>query len=227
VATKPFLREYLFGAAPAPGARAGRPSAEQPAIPGRRAPAYLAKRFAQIIQGVIAEALEPHGLTGQHWGVMVAIVREPGTDQRRVAERQSIDANSTSRLIDELEAMGLVRRVSSAQDRRANRLELTPSGVRMRSKLRGPVIAVQDRALSCLELHERATLLDLLTRVVEANKHYARPGIGRRKPVRRNAASQPPKNAASRPPKNAPSQRPKNVPSQPPETAASQPPRST
>ena len=49
---------------------------------------------------------------------------------------ESIDANSTSRLIDELEAMGLVRRVSSAQDRRANRLELTPAGVRMRSKLR-------------------------------------------------------------------------------------------
>jgi DNA-binding MarR family transcriptional regulator len=178
----PFLAEYLFGAGqtlPIEGASA---------IPGRRAPAYLANRFAQVIRGLMTEVLEPRGLTQQQWGVIVAIAREPGTDQRRVAERQSIDVNSASRLIDELEAMKVVRRLPSPIDRRANQLQLTASGARLWAKVRGPAIAAQDRALACLERHEKTALLDLLTRVVEANREYARPGHGRRKPVRQRAA---------------------------------------
>jgi DNA-binding MarR family transcriptional regulator len=174
-----FLKRYLFGP-PSSG-----PAAEQPAIPGRRAPAYLANRFAQIMRAVLAEVLEPQGLTGQQWGVMVAIVREPGTDQRRVAERQGIDNNSASRIIDELEELGLVRRTPSPSDRRSNLLELTRSGSNKRAKLSDSILGAQDDALSCLSTSERKILLDLLTRVVEANEHRARPGIGRRKPARK------------------------------------------
>lgn len=178
----PFLAEYLYGA--------GRslPVDGKTAIPGRRAPVYLSNRFAQVIRGLMTEVLEPRGLTTQMWSVMVAIIREPGTDQRRVAERQSIDVNSASRLIDELEAMKLVRRLPSPTDRRANQLQLTTAGARLQAKLQGPVIAAQDRALACLDRHEKTTLLDLLTRVVEANQEHARPGNGRRKPVRKAAA---------------------------------------
>jgi DNA-binding MarR family transcriptional regulator len=186
-----FLLSYLYG----PSARVNgwrlADTAELPAIPGRRAPAHLAKRFSQVMVSWMTEALEPHGLTPAQWGVMVAIIREPGTDQRRVAERQGIDANSASRLIDELEQLRLVRRVASPVDRRSNQLELTAAGRRLRAKAVAPVIAAQDNALACLDAAEKAMLLDLLTRVVEANKVHARPGVGRRKPVRRTAPLQP------------------------------------
>lgn len=142
------------------------------------------------MQGVMAEVVEPHGLMPQQWGIIVAIVREPGTDQRRVAERQSIDANTASRLIDELEASGLVRRLVSPDDRRAKCLELTPTGALMRQKLRGPIMAAQDRVLAALNQTEKKSLLDMLTRVVEANQAYARPGNGRRRPVRTAARTQ-------------------------------------
>jgi len=135
----------------------------------------------------MAEALEPFGLTSQQWGVIVAIAKEPGTDQKRVSERQGIDANSASRTVDELEAMGFVRRRAAPEDRRAHWLELTTSGVRMRLKAQVPVIAAQDRVLSTLARDEKQTLLDLLTRVVEANSAYARPGGGRRRPLRRDS----------------------------------------
>jgi DNA-binding MarR family transcriptional regulator len=191
VAAKPFLRSYLYGPAIAEAGDGSSRPPERAAIPGRRAPAHLARRFAQIINALMAEVLGPHGLTGQHWGVMVAIVREPGIDQRRVAERQGRDVNSTGRAIDELEALGIVRRLASMEDRRAYRLELTAKGKRMRAKLQEPVIAAQDRALACLEQAEKKTLLDLLTRVVETNREHARPGAGRRKPVRSNKALPP------------------------------------
>lgn len=187
---EPFLAEYLFGPGEgAPGARA-LPRDGATAIPGRRAPVYLANQFALAIRGLMAEALEPYGLTPQQWGVMIAIVREPGTDQRRVAERRNIDVNSASRLIDELEALKLVRRVPSPIDRRANQLLLTRAGARLH-RMAGPyTIAAQDRALACLDRREKTLLCELLTRVVEANQAYARPGVGRRKPVRK-ASEQP------------------------------------
>lgn len=186
----PFLAEYLYGAVDSAGGGRPLPVDGANAIPGRRAPSYLANRFAQLMRGLMTEVLEPLGLTHQQWSVIVAIVREPGTDQRRVAERQSIDVNSASRVIDELEALRLVRRVPSPTDRRANQLQLTAAGARLQAKVQRPSIAAQDRALACLDRHEKITLLDLLTRVVEANREYARPGLGRRKPVRR-AVSEP------------------------------------
>lgn len=185
-----FLLRYLFGPVVAGNGVLLADASPAPAIPGRRAPAHLANRFSQIIRGLMTEVLEPHGLTQQQWGVMVAIVREPGTDQRRVAERQGIDANSASRLVDELEALTLVRRVASPADRRSNQLELTSAGQHLRAELVGAVIASQERALACLDDDEKETLLNLLTRVVEANKAFARPGVGRRKPRRRAAPSQ-------------------------------------
>jgi MarR family transcriptional regulator, temperature-dependent positive regulator of motility len=185
-----FLLNYLYGPSAATNGWQSADTAKLPAIPGRRAPSHLAKRFSQIMVSVMTDALEPHGLTPAQWSVMVAIVREPGTDQRRVAERQGIDANSASRLIDELEQLRLVRRVASPTDRRSNQLELTAAGRRLRAKAAGPAIAAQDAALACLDDAEKTTLLDLLTRVVEANVAHARPGVGRRKPVRRSAPSQ-------------------------------------
>ncbi len=186
---KPFLEEYLYGS----NVRASRaglaPQAEAPAIPGRRAPAYLSKRFNQIMQGVMTEVLEPLGIMPQQWGVIVAVAREPGCDQRRVAERQSIDANTASRLIDELEAGGFVRRLASPDDRRAKCLELTAAGATLRLKLKLPIIAAQDRVLAALDPAEKKSLMDLLTRVVEANQAYARPGNGRRRPVRTAAGA--------------------------------------
>ena len=180
--TRPFVREYLYG--PAAIGASGK-STELAAIPGRRAPAYLAGRFANVVRGLMAEALDPYGVTQQQWGVMVAIVREPGCDQRGIAERQNIDVNSASRLIDELEALKLVRRMPSTTDRRANQLLLTRAGARLQKKVQGPSIAAQDRALACLNRREKALLCELLTRVVEANQAYARPGVGRRKLVRK------------------------------------------
>ena len=83
---------------------------------------------------------------------------------------------------DELETKGLIRRLADPDDRRAHRLRLTQRGQSLRDRLISPVIAAQARILAPLASHERQLLVDLLTRVVEANEEYARPGAGRRPP---------------------------------------------
>jgi DNA-binding MarR family transcriptional regulator len=81
--------------------------------------------------------------------------------------------------------LGLIDRQVDPADRRARILRLTAKGVRLRRHLRPKVIAAQDQIMRTLSKSERDTLLELLTRVVEANQAYARPGNGRRAPNRK------------------------------------------
>jgi DNA-binding MarR family transcriptional regulator len=150
----------------------------------RRGQTYLARCLHQITLGAMSSALEGSGLVSMHWGVLRAIQLEPGIGQQRLCERQSIDPNSASRLVDELVAMGLVRRDPVPSDRRAYALHLTEAGRRLRSRLRPLVLAAQDRVLEPLTEKERQVFLDLLTRVVEGNAALVRPGHGRRRPAR-------------------------------------------
>ncbi|CAM3950421.1 MarR family winged helix-turn-helix transcriptional regulator [Roseateles saccharophilus] len=166
---KSFLQRYLDG-----------DEREAP----RRGPTYLARRFHQLTLGVLSQALEGSGLVSTQWGILRSIHLEPGIGQRRLCERQSIDPNSASRFVDELEAMGLVRRDPVLGDRRAYALHLTEAGRKLRSRLRPKVLAAQERVMAPLTQGECETFLNLLARVVEANGELARPGNGRRRPVR-------------------------------------------
>src|SRR5204863_5907000 len=62
---------------------------------------------------------------------------EPGRPlpMSRLAATLSCDASNVTGLIDRLESRGLVRRRPSQQDRRVKVLELTPTGVRLRTQL--------------------------------------------------------------------------------------------
>ena len=182
--TSYFLETYLFENSKVVNGKRVRGTS----IAGRRAPAYLARVFRQILLGTMTEVLEPHGIMPGQWGILAALFREPGVDQRRLSERQSIDTNTASRLIDELEELGLVRRQVSPDDRRAHVLRLTAAGEKKYWRLWPSVIASQDAVLAPLDDAEKKVLLDLLTRVVVGNETHARPGTGRRKPVRKSAA---------------------------------------
>ncbi|MDH2386888.1 MarR family transcriptional regulator [Bradyrhizobium sp. CER78] len=148
-------------------------------------PAHLARRFHQLCLGVTAEILGRQDLTPLQWAVLAAISEEPGSGQRHVAKRLGIDAVTLGQIIEFLEQKALVQRQIDPDDRRARQLFLTRDGAELRQGLRPSLLAAQDRILAPLTRTERASLLDMLARVIEANESYARPGNGRRKPRRK------------------------------------------
>jgi DNA-binding MarR family transcriptional regulator len=135
----------------------------------------LARRFNQICLGVTAEILAAQNLTPLTFGVLAAVLEEPGSGQRQLASRMGVDAVSLGQMIDFLEQNGLVKRELDPDDRRARRL-------------RPVLLAAQERLLAPLSKSERVALIDMLVRVIEANDSYARPGNGRRKPRRKTGA---------------------------------------
>jgi len=159
---------------------------KSPVLGSHRVPAHLARRFNQICIGVTAEILFKEDLTPQSFGVMAAVLEAPGSGQRQLANQLGIDVVSFGQMIDLLEQKQLVKRALDPADRRARRLYVTKRGADLRRRLRPALLAAQERLLSPLSKAERATLLDMLVRVIEANDSYARPGNGRRKPRRKS-----------------------------------------
>jgi DNA-binding MarR family transcriptional regulator len=155
-----------------------------------RVPAHLARRFHQICLGVTAEILLEVDLTPMLWGVMAAVFEEPGSTQRYLAGQMGVDPVNFGQMIDVLEQKRLVKRSVDPDDRRAHQLYATRRCGDLRGRLRPSLLAAQERLLSALSKVERASFLEFLVRVIEANESYARPGNGRRKPRQRSGAKQ-------------------------------------
>jgi DNA-binding MarR family transcriptional regulator len=149
-------------------------------------PAHLARRFHQICLGVLAELTEPEDLTPLEFAVLAAVGEQPGIDQRGLAQRLGIDPVTAGQLVDHMEKLGLLKRRIDPADRRARRLHLTAAGTKLRRRL-GPAIGkAHDRIMAALSAGEQQVFLALLTRIVESNESYARPGNGRRRPRKKH-----------------------------------------
>ena len=159
-------------------------AAESGTPPVRRVPIALARRFFQICTTVAAECIADAGLMPLEYAVIAYLnkdIGEPDIDQNGLAARLGIDRNTTSLLVDRLEAKGLLERRVNREDRRARLLRLTTRGERLHARLYPVTSAAQQRILNVLAPAERDVLLDLLVRVIEGNRSLARPGAGRRK----------------------------------------------
>lgn len=160
------------------------------APPLRRVPLALARRFFQVCNTAAAAAVADDDLTPLEFAVLAyvnSIDGAPDIDQSSLAARIGIDRNTTSLLVRSLESKGLLAQHVSAADRRMRLIRLTHQGEELFAALHPKALAAQDQVLAVLPPAERDLLLDLLIRVIDENRHLARPGAGRR---RRNAAAQ-------------------------------------
>ena len=152
-------------------------AASSASVPVRRVPGALARRFFQICTTAAADELTAAGVTALEHAAMSYLNKsdgEPRLDQNSLAARLAIDRNSTSRLVEQLASKGLLEREVKQDDRRARVLRLSSRGETVHERLFPLVLAAQERALATLRPADRDLLLDLLVRVIEANRPVAR-----------------------------------------------------
>ena len=68
-----------------------------------------------------------HGLTRAQWIILVRLERQPDLSQNELAALAEVAPITIARLVDRLEALGLIKRCTDADDRRIWRLRLTPA----------------------------------------------------------------------------------------------------
>ena len=113
------------------------------------------------------EALAPHDLKSADYLVLVALANDAADTASSVCTVLSHDPGAMTRKIDALEKRGLVRRVRSAEDRRAIKLELTPEGKKLYPKVLAAAVAISNAFLQGFTKPEVRQLEAMLKRIHE------------------------------------------------------------
>ena len=139
-------------------------------------PGHLVRRLHQISTGLFMDRMAEAGLnvTPVQFAALSALREHPGIDQATVAGMVAYDRATMGKVIDKLEARGLVRRTTSASDRRAKELSLTPDGHAFFETAQPHVRALQPDILGGLDATERETLLHLLEKATLAGNTLSR-----------------------------------------------------
>ncbi len=129
--------------------------------------AFLMKQILASMSAEVDHALTPQGLTHAQWIPLLKIHWGHASTAAELAREIQLDAGATTRLLDRLEAKGLVRRERSTEDRRVVKLALTPEGAAAARKIPAVLCKVQNAHLAGFDAGEWLQLKTLLRRVLE------------------------------------------------------------
>jgi MarR family transcriptional regulator for hemolysin len=105
----------------------------------------LLAQTAKAVSRTFEAALVAAGGSTSTWLVLLALKTQPIDNQRALADAVGIQGATLTHHLDNLERQGLVRRVADPENRRIQRVELTPAGERRFLALRDAAIAFDRR----------------------------------------------------------------------------------
>jgi MarR family transcriptional regulator for hemolysin len=88
---------------------------------------YLLNDVARLMRTRADQRARTYGMTRAQWVILSRLERQPGLSQNEIAAVVEVEPISVARLVDRLEARGLVERRADPKDRRIWRLHLTPA----------------------------------------------------------------------------------------------------
>ncbi|MGH9097179.1 MAG: MarR family winged helix-turn-helix transcriptional regulator [Acidimicrobiales bacterium] len=132
------------------------PSAVPPSV------AFALSRLGFGVSRALAQGLKPIGIEPRHFGLLRALLFSEGESQRAIGDSMSIPANRMVALVDDLEALGAVKRAKHPTDRRAYALSLTPKGRKLFESAFEVARSIEDRLTENLSDRDKKQLLDLL-----------------------------------------------------------------
>lgn len=113
----------------------------------------------------INNVLEGHGIDQRIWRVLTQIAELGAPTVQTLAKAGGFDRSTLSKILVQVEALGLVDRKADARDRRRTNLTLTPAGQEKLRVCAPPVVNLLETYLADFTLEERETLMALNKRL--------------------------------------------------------------
>jgi MarR family transcriptional regulator, transcriptional regulator for hemolysin len=85
---------------------------------------FLLNDVARLLRVDADKRARLHGMTRAQWAILIRLDRQPGISQKELSEILEVEPITVARLIDRLEARGMVERRPDPRDRRIWRLHL-------------------------------------------------------------------------------------------------------
>jgi DNA-binding MarR family transcriptional regulator len=152
-------------------ARSARKRAPSPFYDGRtyatdNSYGYLLRRLYASMQRHFEKRMQPLDLTAMQWGPLLLMAEGRGNTAAELARGMDIDTGAMTRMLDRLQAKGLVGRARSASDRRVVRLELTAEGLKVAGQIPHLLADVLNLHLRGFEADELQMLMGFLQRML-------------------------------------------------------------
>jgi MarR family transcriptional regulator for hemolysin len=144
-------------------------------ISAEREIAFVIKDVARMLGTYADQRARQFGISRAQWAVLVRLDRSEGLKQSELAEILDLQPITLTRLLDRLAGNGLIERRADPNDRRANRLYLTPAARPLLDRLAD---LGTDMMETILEGLDRKTVERML-HDLEAVKTNLRAAIGR------------------------------------------------
>ncbi len=127
---------------------------------------FLLNKGAQKIRDAYQEALEPLGIDGKQYGVLLVLSSKGPVSQHEIGLCTRIDRTTMVAIIDDLEQKGLVERQEHPTDRRTHALVITAKGKEVIPKAHKLGEAADKKFLAGLSAREQKEVLQLLKKLV-------------------------------------------------------------
>jgi DNA-binding MarR family transcriptional regulator len=128
---------------------------------------YLVAHAHRRLRDDAAKRLAELGLHPRDFGLLNQIALDTPCSQAHLAERLQVSAPAILALLDDLEALHLVERVRSEQDRRVQEVSLTEEGRRTLGKARRTAWRIQREIVERLGPADDVDLRELLAKLIE------------------------------------------------------------
>lgn len=133
---------------------------------------YLLRTTVSTLMRAAETAMRPYGLTSVQWAPLMIISRGGNPTAASLARDLNTDTGAMTRMLDRLEAKGLLMRTRSATDRRVVELTLTEQGRELTTLIPHHLASVYNNHLAGFSADEFNELKSYLRRII-ANRDHA------------------------------------------------------
>ncbi|MGZ5933737.1 MAG: MarR family winged helix-turn-helix transcriptional regulator [Rhizomicrobium sp.] len=123
------------------------------------------------------KARAAHAMTRAQWVILSRLDRQPGMSQNEMAAICEVEPITVARLVDRLEARGLVERRADPSDRRIKRLHLLPAAKPILETITEARDLMNARITAGLDENTRNMLIDALLVLKENLANEALTGV--------------------------------------------------
>ncbi|WP_417668282.1 MarR family winged helix-turn-helix transcriptional regulator [Roseibium sp.] len=113
-----------------------------------------------------AEFYQSHGVEAGGIAILSLIGLNPGISQKELAGAIVLKKSAMTKVINHMEAQGLIERRKGAVDKRVNALFLTKTGTQHYKSMMSDMLDRQDKLLAPLSAAERALFFEMMWRLI-------------------------------------------------------------
>lgn len=132
---------------------------------------YYLKTAWQSAANKYNQIAAEYGIT-QATGYVLINIHKEGTPVSQIATLLGVKATSLSRILNNLESLGLIYREPNRADKRSVKIFLTPVGIAKREQAKDVVRRFNVYLDEHLSLEERSVAIETLKRINELAKQY-------------------------------------------------------